>query len=54
MFNPVLHHCQFFTDFYKKLTCVEFKPLFIARQVKQLYPLEGLSVGRSRWSRPTP
>ena len=37
MFNPVHHHCHPFTDFYKKFTCVEFKPFFIVRQIKQLY-----------------
>ena len=32
MFNPVHHHCYFFTDFYKKLTYVEPKPFLIARK----------------------
>ena len=32
MFNPVHHHCQPFTDFYKGLTCAELKPLFTARK----------------------
>ena len=54
MFNPVYHHFHLLTNFYKKFVYVEFKPLFIVRQVRQLYPLEGLFVGRSRWFRPTP
>ena len=53
MFNTVHHHCHLFTDFYKKFICPEFKLLFIVRQIKQLHPLEGLFVGRSRWFRPT-
>ena len=32
IFNPVHHHCHLFTDFYKKFTCVEFKPLLIVRK----------------------
>ena len=32
MFNPAYHHCHLFTDFYKKFTCVELKPLLIARK----------------------
>ena len=32
MFNPVYHHCHLFTDFYKRFTCVELKPFFIARK----------------------
>ena len=32
MFNPVYYYCHPFTDFYKKLTCVEFKPFFIVRK----------------------
>ena len=32
IFNPVHHHCHLFTDFYKRFTCVEFKPFFIARK----------------------
>ena len=32
MFNTVHHHCYPFTDFYKKFTCVEFKPIFIVRK----------------------
>ena len=32
MFNPVHYHCHPFTDFYKKLICVELKPLLTARK----------------------
>ena len=53
MLNPAYHHCSPFTDSYKGFTCAEPKPLLIARQIKQPYPLEGLSVGCSRWSQPT-
>ena len=34
IFNPIHHHCHLFTDFYKKLICVEFKPLFIVWKKK--------------------
>ena len=32
MFNPVHHHCHFFTDFYKRFICAEPKPLLTARK----------------------
>ena len=32
MINPVHHRCHPFTDFYKRLTCVEPRPLLIARK----------------------
>ena len=48
MFNPVHHHCHPFTDFYQKLICVEFEPIFFDRQIKQPFFLESLFVGRSR------
>ena len=32
MFNPVHHYCHPFTDFYKKFTCVEFKPFLTVRK----------------------
>ena len=32
MFNPVHHHCHPFTDFYKRLICVELRPLLTARK----------------------
>ena len=32
MFNPAYHHCHPFTDFYKRLICVELKPLLTARK----------------------
>ena len=32
MFNPVHHHCHPFTDFYKKIICVEFRPLLTVRK----------------------
>ena len=52
--NPVYHHCFPFTDSYKGFTCAELKPLLTVREVRQPYPLEGLSGGCSRWSQPTP
>ena len=36
MFNPVHHNCHPFTDFYKKLTCVEPKPFLTARKSNRL------------------
>ena len=32
IFHPVHHHCHPFTDFYKRLTFVEFKPFFLVRK----------------------
>ena len=32
MLNPVHHHCLPFTDFYKRLICVEPRPFFTARK----------------------